>query len=100
MLDALAALINDVTIQQTALTTQQVTQQVHNNELMLHLHNNQGIRSAKLSTTPTFSGGAMESFSDLEATIDRTATAEHWDDAAKRMVAIGKLAGTALAWQN
>jgi len=100
MLDALAALINGVTIQQTALTAQQATQQVHHAELMQHLHNNHGIRSAVLSTIPVFSGGAMESLSDWEATIDRTATAEHWDDAAKRRVAIGKLAGTALAWQN
>ena len=62
MLDALVAsnIGCDVTIQQTALTTQHLTQQVHQNESMLHLHNNQGIRSAVLSTIPTFSGGAQQ----------------------------------------
>jgi len=67
---------------------------------MDHLRNNQGPRSSVTASIPSFSGSSHESLADWEAAIGRAAVADNWDDALRRRVAIGKLSGAALAWQE
>ena len=56
--------------------------------------------SSVLQNIPVYQGGEKESFDEWLATINRASLAENWDDARKRRIAIAKLGGAALTWQD
>lgn len=56
--------------------------------------------STVLQNIPVYHGAEGESFEDWLAAINRASVAENWDDVRKRRVAISKLAGASLSWQD
>jgi len=74
-----------------------------NAQLLAHLGNqgaNQGLRGSTMALIPTFSGRQSESLADWEASLNRGAVSDVWNDATRRRAAITKLAGAALAWHD
>ena len=60
----------------------------------------QGPRSSAVNMIPQYSGQAADSLADWLSVLNRTAVAEGWADDIKRRVAVGKLVGPALQWQD
>ncbi len=89
--------------QQAAIAAQQTAQQIQHAQLLLQLQNQQnqqGPRPATLLTIPNFSGGPSDNFADCEAAIERATVADNWNLEMKRRMAISKLTGLALSWQD
>lgn len=59
-----------------------------------------GPRSSTVAVIPVFSGQNAESLADWLSILNRTAVSEGWVDDEKKRVAVGKLTGTALQWQD
>ena len=56
--------------------------------------------SSVLQNIPAYQGGETESFDEWLAAINRASAAENWDDGRKRRIAIAKLGGAVLTWQD
>lgn len=117
LIDALTALTGQMTITQQAQATAQ--QQLHDDLLAQQqtqqnlidqlatiqgqapqVVQQQGPRSSAVSTIPHYSGQTTDSLADWLSILNRTALAEGWADDVKRRVAVGKLIGPALQWQD
>ncbi len=116
LIAALAPLTGQMTLNQQAQT--QAQQQLHQDllqqqqaqqQLIAQLaaaHGqaqqapHQGPRSSAVGMIPTYSGQSSDNLADWLSILNRTAIAEGWADDVKRQVAVGKLVGPALQWQD
>ncbi len=103
-----AALIAALTALTGQMTLSQQTQQQTHQDLLAQLANQpaaqaviqQGPRSSAVLAIPVYTGQATDSLNDWLSILNRTAVAEGWTDDVKRRVAVGKLTGPALRWQD
>jgi len=85
------------------MAAQQLAQHGVHQQWLLQLqdqNNNRGPRATTLATIPNYSGDPTNDLADWEATLNRAAVVDEWDQAMLRRVAISKLTGPALTWQN
>lgn len=106
LIAALAALTGQMNLNQQQLHDDLIAQQQAHYDLINQLAvqpvpaAQSGPRSSAVSSIPTYSGQATDCLSDWLSILNRTAIAEGWTDDVKRRVAIGKLSGPALQWQD
>ena len=115
LIDALTALTGQMNINHQAQTAAQnqlhhdlIVQQQAQQDILAQLANppvvqhaaQQGPRSSAVLAIPVYTGQATDNLTDWLSILNRTAVAEGWVDDVKRRVAIGKLSGPALRWQD